>query len=184
MIGKGHARVQYERMHTFKRSDPGPGALHEFLRGTRRPLGSGRGLTLCLCLRLWLSVALSASEPAFAQSTGPGAEVIMGQSHRESAPRSRTLTETHAGTPASPPADFHAKVIAPLPPQSYPRKSKRARKHRLDLDRDGYVSRSEIELELQGRASAFRRADVNQDGKLDAEEQRQYQKLAQPRRGH
>ncbi len=120
-------------------------------------------------------------EPTMAQSTSPGAEIIMGHSRNDATPKGPTKAKAQGADPPPVSLEFHPKALPPLPPQTYPKKSKRARKHRLDLDRDGYVSRSEVELDLQSRASAFRGADHNQDGKLDAEELRQYQKQFKPR---
>jgi hypothetical protein len=105
-------------------------------------------------------------------------EIISGQSRsRETRPRRTQIIAEH---PKSDPAPFLI-PLPPLPKGPYYGKVKRPRKHRLDQDRDGFVSKHELELENQTRSAAFREADQNHDGKLDASEMRRYQALIQPR---
>lgn len=104
-------------------------------------------------------------------------EIISGQSRDHMKLRRGSRQAEH---PRSDPTPFLT-PLAPLPKGPYYGKIKRARKHRLDQDRDGFVSKHELELENQTRSEAFREADQNRDGKLDASELRRYQALVQPR---
>ncbi len=161
-------------------ADIGTGGQHEGMRAILRPHPPAFAF-LPRATIAWAAAPLALSLPlavlaAQAAATAPdsGPEIIAGQA--------RTPPPSRApASKAEAPADFHAKALAPLPAQSYPRKPRRARKHRLDEDRDGFISRSEFEAEHQARAAAFRMADANQDGKLDADEMRRYQALMQTR---
>ncbi len=110
--------------------------------------------------------------------TGSPTEIITGQSRHGTPKPSRTprVAEHSRADPAP-----FLTPLAALPKGPYYGKIKRPRKHRLDQDRDGFVSKHELELENQTRSAAFREADQNQDGKLDATELRRYQALVQPR---
>ncbi len=130
-------------------------------------------ITALACLQAEAQSAL----PAQGASPEAHTEIITGQSR----PSLKTRrTPLHAELPRSDPSPFLT-PLAPLPKGPYYGKIKRPRKHRLDQDRDGFVSKHELELENQTRSAAFREADQNQDGKLDASELRRYQALVQPR---
>jgi EF hand len=142
------------------------------------------------CPYIFIALAVVLTSLACSQASAQGAaqapssavdtptEIISGQS-RFSAPRARRapIMAEHL---RSEPAPF-LNPLPPLPKGPYYGKIKRPRKHRLDQDRDGFVSKQELELENQTRSAAFREADQNQDGKLDASEMRRYQALVQPR---
>jgi hypothetical protein len=57
------------------------------------------------------------------------------------------------------------------------RNPSRSQKHRLDLDRDGFVSKAELEQNQQQHQSAFLEADQNADGRLNADEARRFQQI-------
>jgi hypothetical protein len=78
--------------------------------------------------------------------------------------------ETIVAYPSSPHSSFGSNASAS-------KSVSRARKHRLDLDRDGYVSKSELEQDQQRSRSAFNEADQNSDGRLNADEARRFQTL-------
>jgi EF hand len=91
----------------------------------------------------------------------------------EAAAKEKTLTaepEAIVAYPASQHSRYGLNAAAP-------RSANRARKHRLDLDRDGYVSKSELEQDQHRRQSAFSEADQNSDGRLNPEEARRFQVL-------
>ena len=107
-----------------------------------------------------------------------GPEIISGQSRQ---PNLRRAPEKQTSSDLPPTAPI-LDTLKPLPQDIYPkRKHRRQAKHRLDQNRDGLVSKSEFELEHQTKVAAFRAADKNQDGKLDAAELRQYQATVRPR---
>jgi hypothetical protein len=110
-------------------------------------------------------------------------EIIVGQSRQQAnqARRTRSAATAYASTAQH---SDSASFLNPLPQLlkgPHYGKIKRARKHRLDQDHDGFVSKQELDLENQTRSDAFREADQNRDGKLDAIELRRYQALLQPR---
>jgi EF hand len=110
-------------------------------------------------------------------------EIIVGQSREQAnkARRTRSTATAHASTA---PHSDSAPFLNPLPQLlkgPHYGKIKRARQHRLDQDHDGFVSKHELDLENQTRLAAFREADHNHDGKLDALELRRYQTLLQPK---
>jgi EF hand len=109
-------------------------------------------------------------------------EIISGQSRSNPAKhnRARDQQDPASNQTLASPAPF-LNPIAPLPRGPFYGKIKRPRKHRLDQDRDGFVSKQELDLENQVRSAAFREADQNHDGKLDASEMRHYQALVHPR---
>jgi hypothetical protein len=132
-------------------------------------------------------LASRTSAQALAESIGipnqTSTEIIVGQSREQTNKprRTRPATALPANTfQQGDPAPF----LNPLPQLlkgPHYGKVKRARKHRLDQDHDGFVSKHELDLENQTRIAAFREADQNHDGKLDALELRRYQALLQPR---
>jgi hypothetical protein len=123
------------------------------------------------------ATAQIAAQPQSATPETP-TEIISGQSRAyASKPRRSEPSTVHSRTDHAP----FLTPLAPLPKGPYYGKIKRPRKHRLDQDRDGFVSKHELELENQTRSAAFREADQNQDGKLDPSEMRRYQALVHPR---
>ncbi len=136
-------------------------------------------LAVITALGAWAAQGFAHAQGALPERlTETPTEIITGQS------RNRTLRPKRAQPPVdhsrSDPAPFLTPLAA-LPRGPYYGKIKRPRKHRLDQDRDGFVSKHELDLENQTRSAAFREADQNQDGKLDAPELRRYQALIQPR---
>lgn len=114
----------------------------------------------------------------------PPTEIISGQS-RTLSPKTRRSARAndpplHHYGPQAISSNF-LRPLAPLPKAPYYGKIQRPRKHRLDQDRDGIVSKQELDIENQSRSAAFREADHNNDGKLDASELRHFQALVHPR---
>ena len=130
---------------------------------------------------------LHAEVRAQAPSGDAPTEIITGQGQREVTAKRPSRRSEPYGTEYSSAAtgrSDHTTFLNPLPPLPkgpFYGKIKRPRKHRLDQDRDGYVSKQELDLENQTRSVAFQAADQNRDGKLDGTELRHYQALVQPR---
>jgi EF hand len=118
------------------------------------------------------------SSQAQAQSNEAGTEIITGHARNSTPDRTakpRRNQDARRGGSSS-----FLQPLAPLPQTPRLGNIKRPRKHKLDQDRDGFVSKSELELANQSRSAAFREADRNNDGKLDATEMRYFQALIQP----
>ena len=112
-------------------------------------------------LTLGVLILSFCTNQSIAQVTDSGPELITGQARQPTERALRKAPGESLGQHSGPILD----ALKPLPSEHYPRrKSKRQARHRLDQDRDGYVSKNEFELEHQTKAAAFRAADANRDG--------------------
>jgi EF hand len=133
---------------------------------------------MCKAIICWLTLIHLLVPHVQAQGNEAPTEIILG--HARSTPQERISNRRQSRDSTRATASAFLKPLAALPQTPRLGNIKRPRKNKLDQDRDGFVSKSELELSNQSRSAAFREADRNNDGKLDATEMRYFQAMIQP----